>query len=68
MINLCKLIIGTRINGDFEADVFMPAFENRFEPLFVSQTYSQPISTDQITFDHIFFGNCDLMAERSGDL
>ena len=36
----CKLIFGTRINRDYEADVFMPTFEDRFEPLFISQTYS----------------------------
>ena len=62
MVNQCKLVIGTRINRDFEADVFMPEFEDRFEPLFVSQTFSQP--ADQITFDYTFFGNRDLMAER----
>ena len=36
MSHLCKLVIGTRINKDFESDCFMPAFEDRFEPLFVS--------------------------------
>jgi dihydrofolate reductase len=40
MSHLCKLIIATRINRDYEADIFMPAFENKFEPLFISQTYS----------------------------
>ena len=39
---LCKLIIATRINREYESDIFMPAFENKFEPLFISQTYSQP--------------------------
>jgi len=62
MVNHCKLVIGTRINRDYESDVFMPAFEDRFEPLFVSQTYSMP--ADRITFDHTFFGNRDLMSER----
>ena len=36
MRHLCKLIIATRINKDFEADVFMPAFEEKFEPIFIS--------------------------------
>ena len=62
MAHLCKLIIGTRINKDFESDVFMPAFEERLEPLLVSQTYSMP--QEQITFDYCFFGNTLLMAER----
>lgn len=42
MSHLCKLVIGTRINKDYESDVFLPAIEDRFEPLFISQTYSQP--------------------------
>ena len=58
----CKLIFGTRINRDFEADVFMPKFEDRFEPLFISQTYSQP--KDGITFDYSFYGNKELMKQR----
>ncbi len=62
MAHLCKLIIGTRINKDFESDVFMPAFEENFEPLFVSQTYS--MIKEKITFDYCFFGNKQLMAER----
>ena len=62
MSHLCKLIIGTRINKEFEADVFMPAFENKFEPLFISQTYSQP--AQQLTFDYVFYGNKDLLVER----
>ena len=32
----CKLVIGTRINKDYEADVFMPEFEEHFEPLHIS--------------------------------
>ena len=36
MSHLCKLVIGTRINCEYEADVFLPAFEDRFEPLFIS--------------------------------
>ena len=35
-IDNCKLIFGTRINKDFEADVYMPKFEDKFEPLFIS--------------------------------
>lgn len=58
----CKLVIGTRINKDFESDCFMPAFEDRFEPLFVSQTYS--MAKQQLTFDFCFFGNKQLMAQR----
>ena len=60
--HLCKLAIVTRINREYEADVFMPPFEDRFEPLFISQTYSQP--ADQITFDYCFFGNKQLLSER----
>ena len=40
MSHLCKLVIATRINRDYESDVFMPVFEDKFEPLFISQTYS----------------------------
>ena len=36
MSHMCKLIIGTRINREYESDVFMPPFEERFEPLFIS--------------------------------
>lgn len=42
MSHMCKLIIATRINKDFESDVFMPPFEDRFDPLYVTQTRSQP--------------------------
>lgn len=62
MSHLCKLVIGTRINREYEADVFMPSFEDRFEPVFISQTYSQP--ADQITFDYCFYGNKQLLAQR----
>ena len=40
--HLCKLVIATRINKDFEADVSMPEMDDNFTPLFISQTYSQP--------------------------
>ena len=40
MINQCKLVIATRINREYDADVFMPTYEDKFEPLFISQTYS----------------------------
>ena len=36
MKHMCKLIIGTRINRNYDADVFMPPFEETFEPLFIS--------------------------------
>ena len=62
MRHLCKLVVGTRINREFESDVFMPEFEDRFAPLFVSQTYSQP--ADKITFDYRIYGNRELLAER----
>ena len=35
-LSQCKLIIGTRIKQEFEADVFMPEFEKNFEPLYIS--------------------------------
>lgn len=57
--DLCKLIIATRINKVYEADVLMPAFEDHFTPLFISQTYSQP--KDEITFDYCFYGNKTLL-------
>ena len=40
--DICKTIIVTRINKEFEADVKMPPFEDHFTPLHISQTYSQP--------------------------
>ena len=58
----CKLVIGTRINRDYEADVFMPEFEDKFDPLFISQTYSQP--ADKITFDYCIHGNRKLLSQR----
>jgi len=39
----------------------MPAFEEHFSPLFISQTYSQP--KDQITFDYQISGNRALLRE-----
>jgi len=35
--DLCKLVIITRINKDFEADVFMPQMPtDKFSPVFIS--------------------------------
>ena len=61
MSHLCKLIIATRINKEYDSDVFMPAFEDRFDPLYVTQTRSQP--KDGITFDHVFYGNRELLSQ-----
>lgn len=58
----CKLVIATRINKEYEADVFMPKFEDSFTPLFISKTYSQ--MKDEITFDFTFFGNRELLREQ----
>ncbi len=57
--DLCKTIIVTRINKEFEADVKMPPFEDNFTPLYISQTYSQP--QDDLTFDYCFYGNKSLL-------
>ena len=58
----CKLIIMTRINKHFEADVFMPAIdeENTFTKLFISKTYSH----QDINFDYCFIGNKKLLSLR----
>ena len=34
----CKLVLSTRINKEFESDVFMPEFEQDFSPLYITQT------------------------------
>ena len=38
----CKLLFVTRINKNYECDVFMPQFEEKanFSKLFISKTYS----------------------------
>lgn len=59
---LCKMIIATRINRDYEFDVGMPSFEEHFSPLYISQTYSQP--KDELTWDYCFFGNRSLLAQQ----
>ena len=58
----CKLVFVTRINKDYECDVFMPAFEKKedFTKIFISQTYSQK----DITFDYVFYGNKSLMMKK----
>lgn len=39
--HLCKLVINTRINKDYDADVYMPEVpKDKFTPVFVSQTYN----------------------------
>lgn len=59
--NFCKLLIVTRINKDYEADVFMPPIdEAHFEKFYVTKTYSQK----EITFDYCFYGNKSLFAKR----
>lgn len=60
--NYCKLVIATRINKSFEADVFMPEFEDSFSPVHISQTYSQP--KDGITFDYCFYGNKTILQKN----
>lgn len=62
--HLCKLVVATRINKVFEADVSMPALDDKFVPLYISQTYSQP--KDELTFDYCFFGNKILMKTNPG--
>jgi dihydrofolate reductase len=58
----CKLIIKTRINKDFEGDVFMPKFDelNTFTKLYITKTYSHK----NITFDYCFIGNKKLLEKR----
>lgn len=59
-LHLCKLVINTRINKDFEADVMMPEVpKDKFRPVFISQTYSQ--IKDGITFDFMVQANAELM-------
>ena len=58
----CKLVIKTRINKDFEGDVFMPKIDevNTFTPLYITKTYSHK----DITFDYCFLGNRRLLEKR----
>jgi len=61
--NHCKLIMATRINKEFECDVFSRDLEkdnSDFPPIHVSQTYSQ----GDITFDYCLFGNAELLSAR----
>lgn len=55
----CKLIIKTRINKEFEGDVYMPKVdeENSFTKLYITKTYSHK----DITFDYCFLGNKNLL-------
>lgn len=60
--HLCKSIVATRINKEFECDTFISNLEKSedFSVMHISQTYSQ----DDISFDYCFFGNTKLLAER----
>ena len=60
--DLCKLIILTRINKDFAADVFMPKIDesSTFTKLHISKTYSHK----DITYDHVFLGNRSMMEHK----
>lgn len=51
----CKLLMVTRINKNFECDVFMPEIDevDKFSKIFVSKTYSHK----DVTFDYCFYGN-----------
>lgn len=55
----CKVIIMTRINKDFECDVYMPKIEEEsaFTKMYISKTYSQK----DMTFDYCFYGNQHLL-------
>jgi dihydrofolate reductase len=60
--HLCKLVIRTRINKDFKADVMMPEIpKDKFTPIFISQTYSQ--FQDDLTFDYCVEANRSLLKE-----
>ena len=58
----CKLFIKTRLNKDYEADVFFPEVGEGFDPLFISKTFS--VAKERQTFDFVFYGNNDLLAEK----
>ena len=49
----------TRVNKDYECDVFMPQFQEKEEcvPLYISKTFSQK----DIAFDFVFYGNKSLL-------
>ena len=36
LVDSCKLMIGTRINKEYESDVYMPELGDRFDPIFIS--------------------------------
>ena len=56
----CKLVIMTRVNKDYECDVFMPKGleeESIFTKMYISKTYSHK----DITYDFCFYGNQHLL-------
>lgn len=55
----CKLVIMTRINKEFDADVYMPKIdeEKTFSKIFISKTYSH----QDVTFDYCFIANKKLV-------
>jgi dihydrofolate reductase len=61
--SLCKLLFVTRINKNFECDVFMPQNFNethedcKFKKIFISKTFSHK----DITFDYTFYANQELV-------
>jgi dihydrofolate reductase/thymidylate synthase len=61
-VDNCKLVIKTRINKDFEGDVFMPKIDEQgtFAPLYITKTYQHK----DITFDYCFLGNRRLLEKR----
>jgi dihydrofolate reductase/thymidylate synthase len=61
-VDYCKLVIKTRINKDFEGDVFMPKIDevNTFAPLYITKTYQHK----DITFDYCFLGNRKLLEKK----
>lgn len=61
-VDNCKLVIKTRINKDFEGDVFMAKIDEQttFTPLYITKTYQHK----DITFDYCFLGNRRLLEKR----
>ncbi len=56
--NYCKLVILTRINKDFECDVFMPKMDDEvFTNMYTSKTFCEK----EIGFDFSFYGNKALL-------
>lgn len=57
--DLCKLIILTRINKDYPADVFMPKIDESqtFTKMHISKTYQHK----DINYDYVFLGNKQLI-------